>query len=63
MREDRITLILQLFKIHGPLTGFKQTGVLTMRFITELVIVTEFFLAVQLFRGIQKQLGANRHFG
>lgn len=31
MTESRITLILRLFKIHGPLIGFIQTTVMTIR--------------------------------
>lgn len=52
MTEGSITLILRLFK-KKTLTSFKQTSVI-MRFIAELVIVTEFFLAIKLFRGKQK---------
>ena len=59
--EGRITLILRLFKKN--LTSFKQTSVVTMRFIAELVIVTESLVAIKLFRGKQKQSGTNNHSG
>lgn len=61
MTEGRITLILRLFKKN--LTSFKQTSVVTMRFIAELVIVTESLGAIKLFRGKQKQSGTNNHSG
>lgn len=61
MTEGRITLLLRLFKKN--LTSFKQTSVVTMRFIAELVIVTESLVAIKLFREKQKQSGTNNHSG